>query len=45
MLMPVIVLARKAEASRRRWKAAYLELPPGANPKLAGNLPSSSDLL
>ncbi|KAM3262894.1 hypothetical protein ACQJBY_053185 [Aegilops geniculata] len=25
----------KAEASRERWKAAYSELPPGANPKLA----------
>ncbi|KAF7027550.1 hypothetical protein CFC21_039583 [Triticum aestivum] len=25
----------QAEASRRRWKAAYTELPPGANPKLA----------
>ncbi|XBI15382.1 hypothetical protein VPH35_057806 [Triticum aestivum] len=25
----------QADASRRRWKAAYTELPPGANPKLA----------
>ncbi|PNT78343.1 hypothetical protein BRADI_1g77865v3, partial [Brachypodium distachyon] len=25
----------QAEASRSRWKAAYMELPPGANPKLA----------
>ncbi|KAF6985333.1 hypothetical protein CFC21_003211 [Triticum aestivum] len=25
----------QAEASRERWKAAYAELPPGANPKLA----------
>ncbi|XBH97164.1 hypothetical protein VPH35_087441 [Triticum aestivum] len=25
----------QAEASRERWKAAYSELPPGANPKLA----------
>uniref|UniRef100_A0A452XCB7 Ubiquitin-like domain-containing protein n=1 Tax=Aegilops tauschii subsp. strangulata TaxID=200361 RepID=A0A452XCB7_AEGTS len=25
----------QAEASRERWKAAYTELPPGANPKLA----------
>ncbi|XP_037437462.1 uncharacterized protein LOC119304385 [Triticum dicoccoides] len=28
-------LRLKAEASRERWKAAYSELPPGANPKLA----------
>ncbi|KAF7051657.1 hypothetical protein CFC21_059878 [Triticum aestivum] len=25
----------QAEASRERWKAAYAQLPPGANPKLA----------